>query len=135
MSTAHFSENKMQYQYEDGQEYDEAIKRLHHVMQCNSDKGIADFLRIDESEVQRSKREKIIPSEWFLRFFFVVYTMIDKSQTQNEEYSNIDYFNKEFYTFISVLQADKTLAERIMLMGKAALLADNSLQLQQQSIR
>lgn len=135
VSTAHFSEDKMQYRYEEEQEYKEAIKRLHHVMQCTTDKGIADFLRIEESEVRSSKNLKIIPSNWFLRFFFVVYTMIGKSQSHNQKYSNNDYFNKEFDTFISVLHTDKELTERIMLLGKAALLADDSLQSYNQPTR
>lgn len=134
MSTAHFSEDRMYYQYEENQEYEEAVKRLQYVMQCTTDKGIADFLRIDESEVVSSKKQKIIPSEWFLRFFFVVYTMIGKSQTYNEEYSNKDYFNKEFDTFMSVLHADTQLAERLMFLGKAALLADDSLHVDKRSL-
>lgn len=124
----------MYYQYEEDQEYEEAVKRLQYVMQCTTDKGIADFLRIDESEVLSSKKQKIIPSEWFLRFFFAVYTMIGKSQSYNEEYSNNDYFNKEFDSFISLLHTDKELAERLMLVSKAALLADDSLHVDKQSL-
>lgn len=132
--TAHFSEDRMQYTYEEKEDYEKAVKRLHHVMQCTTDKGIADFLRIDESEVLRSKKQKIIPAEWFLRFFFALYAMIGKSQSDNEEYSNKDYFNKEFDTFMSILRADAELAERLTLLGKAALLADDSIHADKQSL-
>lgn len=125
MSTAHFSKGGQFFQYDDENEFNNVIERLHQVMKCDNDEGISDFLGINTLDVIHSKINKSIPIEWFKRFFFSIYVLFE-SEEQKNNYKDKDYFNKKYKEFI--YQFNSEMLEEIVKSGKAAMLSDNSME-------
>ena len=100
MSPAYFSNDKQFYQYENEKEFNDIIQRLYHVMRCNNDEGISEYLRIDLQDVVDAKNKKLIPTEWFKRFFFVLYSAIEEIKCCKILYNNREYFNIKYKEFI-----------------------------------
>lgn len=123
MIKASFSEDGQYYQYKDEIEYDYIIKRLFHLMKCEEEQGIADFLRIDLSEVVDAKNNKVIPTDWFKRYYFVIYTMVDEIK-YGKKYNDKYYFNMEYEKYMSNRDIDTI--NKIILFGKGIMLNDDS---------
>lgn len=104
MIKASFSEDGQFYQYKDKEEYDHIIKRLFNLMKCENEQGIADFLRIELSEVVSAGNNNIIPTDWFKRYYFVIYTMVDEIKNGKNITINISLiWNMKNICLISVL--------------------------------
>lgn len=123
MIKASFSEDGQFYQYKDKEEYNHIIRRLFTLMKCENEQGIANFLRIELSEVVSAKNNNIIPTDWFKRYYFVIYTMVDEiknGKKYNDKYS----FHIEYEKFMSKHCVDSI--NKIILFGKGIMLNDDS---------
>lgn len=123
MIKASFSEDGQFYQYKDKEEYNHIIKRLFNLMKCENEQGIADFLRIELSEVVSAENNNIIPTDWFKRYYFVIYTMVDEIKN-GQKYNDKHFFNMEYEKYMSNQCVDSI--NKIILFGKGIMLNDDS---------